>query len=177
MLWEEYIGGKRYKSGLWPIPLALKNTEGDVSSEETFRNASRVSQLGRGEVMANLGVSQYWRFNYIMWVKQCHVYHPWLGMVSSHTTVTIKMVMTGMVYDCFTHIVHIYLHICNVLIEHIHRKVNTFFWHLFLEHVDPCPCWACTKMLVKYQWQIHPCLCNLMCFLLLLFYNMPLAFI
>ena len=129
MLWEEYIGGKRYKSGLWPIPLALKNTEGDVSSEETFRNAPRVSQLGRGEVMANLGVSQYWRFNYIMWVKQCHVYHPWLGMVSNHTTVPIKMVMTGDgLWLFYTHCSHIFTYM--QCIEHIHRKVNTFFWHL-----------------------------------------------
>ena len=111
-------------------------------------------------VWVNIG-----RFNYIMWVKQCHVYHPWLGMVSNHTTVPIKMVMTGDgLWLFYTHCSHIFTYM--QCIEHIHRKVNTFFWHLFLGHVDPCPCWACTKMLVKYQWQIHPCLCNLMCFLL-----------
>ena len=39
----------------------------------------------------------------IMWVKQCHVYHPWLGMV---TIPPVKGGMTGgwCKWHCFTHI-------------------------------------------------------------------------
>ena len=96
----------------------------------------------------------------LMWVKQCHFYYPWLGMV---TIPPIKVVMTGgwcvymRLWHCFTHITWHYA--CSD--EAIYLSTLKRYWSFATLTTDK-NCYACNTYLAFYANQSFAALAHIL---------------